>query len=306
MPAPILIDILAAPPPGPELAKALVTSCSSAAGGAGCALTVDDASPEVRARVVVTFDADYARMRVETTPGPNAGRWREVTFRDGDPTLERFRSAGLVVAGLVAEVENAARDEGAVPVATAAPPEPPAPSEREVHLAASRETVELSARARLEWTNIRPWAGVAVGASIPLRRSRFFLTGTAAYDHTWEASVQGISEQRLALGGGAGVAVPLVDGHWSLRPALELELQDVGAMVRDAASGRTDGGGRFLLGLTARVDMLVPLGPVLGIVGGGELAWLGDSTTVRVHDQMAAIIPAWMYGVSFGLDVRLP
>jgi hypothetical protein len=300
VPAPILIDVVAVPPPGPELAKALVTSCSSAAGGGGCALTVEDGSPEVRARVVVTFDADYARMRVQATRGANAGRWREVTFRDGDPTVERFRSAGLVVAGLVAEVENAERENGAPPVGALAPSEP------EVHPAASRETVELSARARLGWTNIRPWAGVAVGTSIPLSRSRFFLTGTAAYDHTWEAGAQGISEQRLALGAGAGVAVPLVDGHLSARPALELELQDVGAMVRDAATGRTDGGGRFLLGLTGRVDLLVPLGPALGIVGGGELAWLGDSTMVRVHDQVAAIIPAWMYGVSLGLDVRLP
>jgi hypothetical protein len=170
----------------------------------------------------------------------------------------------------------------------------------------AREAVALSARARLNWTNVRPWAGVALGTAIPLPRSRFFLTATAAYDRTWEASSQGISEQRLALGAGAELAVPLVEDHLTFRPALELELQDVGASVRDPATGASDSGGRFLLGVTGRADLLVPLGPVLGIAGGGELSWLGDSTPVRVHNKVAPPIPAWMYGLSLGLDVRIP
>jgi hypothetical protein len=300
VPAPILIDLVATPPPGPDLANVLVATCSSVATGGGCAFSGEGPAQPARARVVVTFDAAYERVRVELAEGPHAGLWREATFREGDPAVERFRSAGLVVAGLVEQLE---RDES--------PPAPPAPSPeaapaRAAPAAPSRGTVDLSAHARIGWTNVRPWAGVAIDAAVPLGRSAFYLAAKAAYDHTWEASAHGISERRMAFGMGAGVSFPIIDGHLEVRPRLTLELQDVGAEVTDPATGRSDSGGRFLVGLTGELDLLVPLGPLLTLVGGADLALLGDSTPVLVHSQLATTIPLWMVHLSLGVGFRIP
>jgi hypothetical protein len=295
VPAPILIDLVATPPPGPELANALVSTCSSVAVAGGCALSGDVSVQPIRARVVVTFDPAYDRVRVELAEGPHAGLWRDATFHESDPVVERFRSAGLVVAGLVEQLEH-----------VESPPPPATPPAEAPRAAPSREAVDLSAHARIGWTNMRPWAGVAIDAAVPVARSRFFLAAKVAYDHTWQATGNGVSGRRMAFGAGAGGSLPLIEGHLELCPRLTLELEDVGAEVTDPATGRSDSGGRFLVGVTGELDLLVPLGSLFALVGGADVAWLGDSTPVLVHDRLATTIPAWMIHLTLGVGIRIP
>jgi hypothetical protein len=154
---------------------------------------------------------------------------------------------------------------------------------------------------------VRPWAGLAIDAAVPLARSRFFLAAKAAYDHTWEADTNGISERRLALGVGAGVSLPLFDGHLEVCPRLTLELEDLGAEVRDPKTGDSDSGGFLAPGVTGELDLLVPVGRVFALFGGADLAWLGDSTVVHVRKGPGvATIPPWMIHLTFGVGVRIP
>jgi hypothetical protein len=64
MTAPIVVELASSDAVDPGLSRALLDSCSAAAGGAGCVFE-GDASIAPRARVVVSFSSADAGVRVE-------------------------------------------------------------------------------------------------------------------------------------------------------------------------------------------------------------------------------------------------
>jgi hypothetical protein len=299
--APILIEVVADPPPPAELRDALVASCSSVAGAAGCALAAPEAA-EARARVVVTFDAAYARVRVVLDRGTSGEPAREASFREIDPLRERFRAAGLVVAGLVTDVERSSAPPESAPAPAA--PDPAVVDDGEG--ARRGPGIALALLGRLAWTDVRPWAGVALAADFPVGSSAFVVVSRIDYEHTLSATPAGISEQRLAGGVGVGATARWLHGRFELAPRVRVELQDLNASVTEPATGRSGASGRVLVGGAGELDARISFGGVVGVVLGAELDWFGGSTSIQVHDKLKSVLPAWMYGVNAGLNVRIP
>jgi hypothetical protein len=280
----------------PDLSKALIDSCSAAAGPGGCVL--DDPEPiESRARVVVTFAAAYAWVRVEVL-APIAGiegRSRQITFRDDDPRLERFRAAGLIAAGLVSDVANGDAAE--------APPAPP-PSEREPTTPEEpRGRVALHLGAQSGWNDSRPWAGAAFGADFNVAGPAILVLA-GSYDQTWMRDSRGISGQRAAIGAGGGIVAPLIADRLELRVRMALDLQQVRASIVQPSTGREDQGHRTATGVETGVDLILPIATGLDAFCGGRFDWWGGTTMVHVEGAPAETLGAWMASFAAGLVVR--
>jgi hypothetical protein len=289
--APIVVDLAptAGPAADPGLAGALIDSCSAAAGPGGCVLDAH-APVESRARVLVTFDATEARVRVEVLApvAADAVRAREVSFRSDDPTLERFRATGLIVAGLVSDLTPLE------PVPEASPPSMPPMAPQE-----PSRPVLLHLGGEVGWNGARPWAGVSLGADVALT-TPFFLVLAGSYDQTWARDARGIAAQRTALAVGAGVAAPLVGDRLEVRLRVALEVQALRASILQPSTLREDDGSRTLTGAELGADLILPIAAGLGV------GWWGGRTTVLVQSSPDEVIGAWMIAATLGLDVRLP
>jgi hypothetical protein len=195
-PAPIALELVANPPPDGDLARALVGACSGAAGPGGCVLADSTGDVVPRARIVVTFSPDGARVRVEVlatgtdagaatgTSGGEASKAevgvaasREVAFREGDPRIERFRAAGLVAAGLAADLSNPGPEAGAVGGE---------PAGQEGAMPVARPGVVVRLGGSIGGNGGRPWAGAELGGD-------FGVVGP------WFVGLSGAYGQRLNL-----------------------------------------------------------------------------------------------------------
>jgi hypothetical protein len=293
--APIVVDI--APPSAAQdadLAAAMLDACAAAAGPGGCVLDAHDGI-ESRAHVVVSFTGGEARVRVEVQPiAEEPVRAREVTFREDDPRLERYRATGLVVAGLVSDV--------ATGTPAAEPPPPPSPP-IEVEPPARRVLLYLAGQTG--WNQARPWGGAQLGADVTVV-APVFLALSASYAQTWERDGRGIVGQRSAAGIGAGVAAPLVRDRLELRLRVALQLQELRASIEQPSTHREDAAGRGSTGIEGGVDLAFPITSGLAAFAGGRLDWWGGQTTVRVQGAPDETIGAWMVSVALGLNVRFP
>jgi hypothetical protein len=313
MPAPIALELVATPPQDVGFTQALVDSCSGAAGPGGCVLAGAAGEMVPRARVVVTFSPDGARIRVEvlgavveTGGGAEGGATedaaggkatvaaaREVGFREDDPPVERLRAAGLVAAGLVSDL---ARTDGN-----------PARTEAMTtsNGTARREGVVVRLGGAAAWNDGRPWIGAELGGDFGVV-GPWFVALSGVYGQTWARDPRGIAEQRTALGVGGGADVRLASGRLELRVTCALDLQEVRASIVQPMTGREDAGARALAGADAGLDLVVPIGSGLGVFAGARLGFLGDATAVRVAGQAVETIQPWAYGLALGLNARLP
>jgi hypothetical protein len=297
--APIVVDLAptAGPAADPGLAGALIDSCSAAAGPGGCVLDAH-APVESRARVLVTFDAGEARVRVEVLApvAADAVRAREVSFRSDDPTLERFRATGLIVAGLVSDL---------TPLEPAAEAPPPPPSIPPIAPQEPSRPVLLHLGGEVGWNGARPWTGVSLGADVALTMP-LFLVLAGSYDQTWARDARGIAAQRTALAVGAGVGAPLVGDRLEVRLRVALEVQALRASILQPSTLREDDGSRTLTGAELGADLILPIAAGLDAFCGGGVGWWGGRTTVLVQSSPDEVIGAWMIAAALGLDVRLP
>ena len=312
-PAPIALELVANPPPDGDLSRALVDACSGAAGPGGCVLADSTGGIAPRARIVVTFSPDGARVRVEvlatgmdagtavgaatgttgTEGGVGVAASREVVFHEGDPRIERFRAAGLMAAGLAADLS------GSGPEAVAAGGEP---VRQEGAVPATGAVVRLGGS--IGGNGGRPWAGAELGGDFGVA-GPWFVGLSGVYGQTWARDIHGIAEQRAAFGIGAGAAARLADGRVEVRVRAAVDLQEVRASVVQPATGSEDAGGRTLAGAEAGLDLLVHTGAGLGVFAGARVGFWGDDTTVRVAGQPVETIQAWAYGLTLGLNVSL-
>jgi hypothetical protein len=297
MALPIAVEIASSAPVDADLSRVLIDSCSSAAGEGGCVLAAD-LPGEGRARVIVSFSGGDARVRVEVlapTAG-GAGTSREVSFRDDDPPLERFRAAGLIAAGLVTDLASGETSSG------------PAPDSPRAALVPARtppqRRVVLGFGGQSEWNGGRPWVGAALGADVALAGPGF-LSVSGSYAQTWERDANGIAGQRTALGLGAGLVAPLVADRLEVRVRLALDIQELRASIRQPVTLREDDAGRTSSGVGAGVDLALPITAGLGVFCGGRVDWWGGETTVRVQGTPEEILGAWAVSVALGLNVRV-
>src|SRR5579883_1074394 len=262
MAAPVVIEVVASPPPQPRLSEALVSSCSDATGGDGCVLDSGEATgPEARARVVVSFTGDYAHAWVRTRSAT-----RHIAFRDGDPLDERFRAAGLVAAALASGAASprpaAVADAGAIAPpasaadaagegrdATDAAPVPDVPA-RPPAAPTDEDGSRVWAGGVVGLGGLQPRAGAAVGAGLGIARSPVFVALSVTYEQTLHEDAQGLGEQLQRLGAGAGIRLALA-GPVSLLAPVQLEIEHARLSVRQPATGRTDAGSRARVGLAA-------------------------------------------------------
>jgi len=307
MALPIVVDVSFESPRGSqtpsagadrdELTRALVDACSSAAGAGGCQIGPEGPAP-ARARVAVSFGPGDAGVRVIVVAPPastaalsaRSARSHDVTFRDDDPVVERYRAAGLVVAGVVADLDGVEATHAAASEAI--------PSD-------ARPGVFVRIGGRAGAGDSRPWAGAELGADLVVA-GRAFVSLSGSHDQTWSRDGRGVSEQRTAFGVGVGWATPVVPDRLFLRMRVELALDEIRATVHQPSTGREDAGDRALPGLGAGAELACPLAGVVGVFAGGRLAWWGSDTTVRIEGQPADIIRAWDATAAVGVDVRLP
>jgi hypothetical protein len=296
----VVIDLVGGPPPDESLTGALVASCSAATGTSGCVLGTGQevlTPGDVRARVFVSFSPGYATIRIETVAPLRGGlatqSERELTFREGDPQIERFRAAGLVVAELVAGTQRPTDD-----VATGPGAPPPVPDHRDAPLWSFAWTLGPA--------SVRPRLGAWFSIDVPLGASPAFVTASALYEQSWHPDANGISEQHAALCAGTGFAVPLIPRALDFRGRVEIEVEDLRASVRQPMTGREDAGGHVVAGLGAHAEVIWPMSARIGLLVGGRLGWLGSDTTVRVQDQPVSAIPAVEGSVMLGLNARIP
>jgi hypothetical protein len=301
MAAPIVVELASSEPVDPDLSRALLGACASAAGPGGCVGEGDawsgegpSRSPiEPRARVVVSFSAGDASVRVEVlAPIANgAPTWREVSFRNEDPRIERFRAAGLIAAGLVSDL--ASRETAAVPAnppATAMAPQP-------------RSAVVVRLGGQTGWNGARPWAGAELGADFAAL-GPVFVALSGSFDRTWARDANGVVAEQAALGLGAGVAAWLAE-RLEVRVRVGLQLHELRASIQQPVTLEEDSGDRTLTGIETGVDLVLPITGDVGVYAGGRADWWGGKTTVNVQGSAAEVIGAWMASVTLGLNVRL-
>ena len=309
--APIVVDI--APPLAQEseFAQALVESCSRAIGPGGCVLRSEETRvEEARALVTISFSDAYARVRVVAAEPArrDLDSTREISFRGGDPLLERFRAAGLVAAGLVSEADAAAAAD-ATPEVIEAPPTPdtvttPPP----VPLPEPPPTAYPTwwAGGLLGVDRLRPRLGASMGADIPVLRSIAFVAASASYEQSLYSDRNGITETREQVGLGLGLRVPLVANAVVLRGWTQFEVGNLQASVRQPGTGQQDTSGRVVVGPGAGLDVLWPMTRGFGLFAGARGVWWSSDTRVRVQGATVTTISGLAFALTLGLDVRFP
>lgn len=290
MPITVVLDV----PPIEAVAERAVATCNAALGPDHCALAAADSTSRWYA-VVRVGEERPATLTIDlydrSLPGDRVAS-SVLAFDARDLPKERWASAGVVVAALVAArsmpIEKAAaKDAGPKP-----PPRPLPPIA--VQLPPSRA---LLARAELGLTG--GWAqgggafrfGALTRGSLAFRELPLFVLASGAYmqrhtgtpDFTWWTG---------ALGLGAHV------GGWQHGSAAEIRVEAVlDSVVISASDGtRRDRAQRSRFGSRLGVDLTGPLTNHLAWVAGVEAAALLPRVAVDVSGQTVARLPWFGWG----------
>jgi hypothetical protein len=315
MPAPIVIELAHCVAPDPAYAQALVGGCSRATGAGGCILrTAETALADTRVRVVVSFWDGYSRARIEAIEpvSDHRARTRDIAFRDEDPLPERFRAAGLVAAGLVSDMDEAASDsppygvESARTGAGVAEPKGADKDSDQPSRAPGTTSVALAAAGLLGVDRLRTRIGTWLGVDVPIRSSVAYAALSVNYEQAWRSDPNGIAESREGLGLGAGARLQGGERALALRGWGQLQVENLHASIEQPATGRRDAGSRVSFGLGAGADIILPLSAWVGVFAGARITWLGGDTAIHVQDKPVTVLPEWAFSLPLGLDLRLP
>jgi hypothetical protein len=301
-PAPIAIEMVADPNPDAAEIRALVDACSLAAGGGACVVGAmpDDAPP--RATAIVTFTGGVAGVRVEVvgSAGEATRAARTVTFRAEDPIAERFRAAGLIVAGLVLGTDAGPPDEAAersVP----SPALPPANTDETARVPVAMVHVSAGAGEG----GGRPWWQGEMGGDFAIGGA-LFASIAGLYARTMSRDGQGIEDQRSSLAVGLGGALSLFRDRLQLRVRAQGAVVEVRADIVQPGTGRQGAGDRTLPGAGGELELIAPLGRNLGVFVRDRFDFWGSGTRLRVDGGSVETIGSWLDAASVGLNVRLP
>jgi hypothetical protein len=291
----VVMDV---PPVEAEAAARALATCNSALGADKCALANEGTT--ARWYAVVRFDPERgAVLTIQLFDGSSEGirvASSELAFKDRDTELERWASAGVVVAALVA-------------AQTSAPPEPkqaPLPTPVPTPIA---KPARLPARATL--VGVRPrWLrmdlGATGGAAIDGGALRFgalgrfglafsevpvFTFASAAY------TVRGSGTPDLTwLTGSLGFGVHVGFAHNV--GAVDLRTEGVleSVTIHATEGSRTESGRRTRLGPRFGVDLSGYFAKNLALVLGGEAAVLRPGVIISIGGHDANRLPAFNWG----------
>jgi hypothetical protein len=293
----VVVDV---PPVEAEAAQRALTTCNAALGAEKCALASEGATG--RWYAVVRFDPERrAVLTIQLLDGSSDGvrvARSELEFKDRDTELERWASAGVVVAALVAAQSSVPAE----PTPKAAPPAVPRPP-------AVTQPASPPARPRLvpvrqRW--LRMDVGATGGSEIEAGTLRFgalgrfgiafsevpaFAFGSMAY------TVRGAGKPELTwLTGSLGFGVHV--GFARDNAALDVRTEGVLESVAiDATSdGRSASARRTRFGPRFGLDLSGYFAKNLALVAGVEAAALLPGVDIHVLGQEVDRLPPFNWG----------
>jgi hypothetical protein len=232
------------------------------------------------ATATVVFPTEHA-ARIDLRDEAGRHAVRDVAFRVEDPVEDRWQTIALIVASLASERSG----------------EPPLPKER---------------KPRVLWLSILGEAGDGVlpgppsfggSAGLAFRPRGFIGYFSAGFGYASSArTADGIRPTFMPISLGMGAVIEFAASPLVLRPRVDLLVERLGASV---AGEGADSGTRWLPGIGATVDLVVPTRSPLSIVFGAGGRFLDGATTIRLMDKKVASFPAHSYSVHLGIDVAL-
>jgi hypothetical protein len=251
------------------LSTALVDACSRAVSGGACALSTGSPDQDSPAVAIVTWHDGRTKVRIEVgLRRADHAEWlsRSLEFKPEDSEIERFRSAGLVVATLVGDVRAGVRADPEPPhtgEADAAGPAPPPPAPAPP----PKETPPANSPAHAERVSVALDGALLVGSALDRGAPRLgpairgsvrvfgLLTLTASVSYALRpVDAAGIDVRWITAGGGLGVTA---------RPARSF-------VVRTYAEGLFEV--VTVAGAAARADHRSQTLPVARLTG--DVAWM--------------------------------
>jgi hypothetical protein len=281
-------------------APALVSACSAGLRRGTCVVAEPETGERAAAVAIVAWlDPEHLRARIDVgrRADERAG-WlvRELTFHEQDSPLERWRSVGLAIAGVVGE---ATLLEPPAPTTAPAPaPKPPvshAPVSRGKWRAALGPSLESGVSVGRPSAGVWLEAGRRCCGTVPLE-----ITLTAA--NSWSVrETEHVATRFSSFGAGASADLQLSE-LLAVRGSLFALLEAVDASAADPATGAHASGARWLFGGLARGQLVWPASRPLSAVLGLEIIELSGATELRLFGRTAAISPAQRGGIQAGLN----
>jgi len=303
----VVVDVPAAE--AAAVARTLAT-CNAALGPRECGLASEGGAG--RWYAVVRFDPERhsvltIRLFDGSAEGPEVAS-SELAFKDRDSELERWASAGVVVAALVAAQTSEAAaptpPSPPTPVPMAPPPRAPTPPPRRPKLVALHPVwvrLDLGATGGSEIDSGALRFGALTRFGLALREVPVFAFGSAAYtvrgagtpDLTW-----------LTAAAGCGVHVGFAHELGALEVRSEAVIESVTIHATDG--NHSDSARRTRLGPRFGLDLAGYFAKDLALVAGVEAAVLRPSVVISVAGQGVDRLPPFNWGFisAFRYDFR--
>jgi hypothetical protein len=301
----VVVDV---PPAEAAAVARTLATCNAALGPQECGLASEGAIGHWYA--VVRFDPERRsvltiRLFDGSTDGPEVAS-SELAFKEQDRELERWASAGVVVAALVAaqSSEPASPKPSPPPPPIAPPPRSPTPAPRRPRLVALRPVwvrLDLGATGGSEIDNGALRFGALTRIGLALREVPVFAFASAAYtvrgagtpDLTW-----------LTGAAGCGVHVGFAGGLGALEVRSEAVIESVSIHATNGA--RSESARRTRLGPRFGLDLAGYFAKNLALVAGVEAAVLRPGVVISLAGQEVERLPPFNWGFisAFRYDFR--
>ncbi len=285
-------------------APALVAACSSGLRRGSCVVEEPPNGERATAvAIVVWLDPEHLRARIDVgRRAEERAGWqvRELSFHEQDAPLERWRSVGLAIAGVVGEATLLEPARRAAP--ESARPKPSTQSKPPPRVSPHSHDFRIALGPALETgladrPSVGAWLDVArrCCGSVPLE-----LTLTAS--NAWSVrETTGVATRFTTLGAGLGVTLHVGEAL-AVRAAAFVALGAVDASTSDPATGADESKARWLPGGLGRVQAIWPASGALSGVLGLEITQLSGATELKVFGTPVARSAALRGGAQAGLE----
>jgi hypothetical protein len=302
VPLPVLIELPNSPPSG---AAAVVEACSAGTDGRECLLVSSVGRADSDVVATVTWrDAERRVAVIRLGLGLGEARvWqtRDIEFKATDDPNERWRSVGLVIAGIAADYAHViARTEPARPAKTEKEPDTRADQRRKTELWIDASLVAGPS------LNEGSWKGGASGrASLTLAPWPLAVTASVAY----ERQLTGTHDFTLQLPTASlGALVFMEVGPGVVVGRFEVVERLLVLSASDRATGTSETRHRWQTGGRGGLEAGLPIGAGFWLTGGADVTIVGSSTEIQVLNGSVGRLPgvatSVLLGARWALNVR--